>query len=389
MPRSALVSLLAVALLAGPAAAAPVRPADDAEILASVPAGLGGGTGFRAAEAAHRAAPDDLDAAVAFARAAVEEGRTRSDPRFYGRAAAALAPWSAATDAPRDVRILRAVIAQAGHDFAAARAALDVLIGENPADLQARLSRASIRMVTGDGAGAAEDCAAVRDPRALLPATVCRARAAALVGQAEAGLAALRRAMSAVGTADPAQRRFAALVEAELLASLGRPEEAERVLAADAAGAGVPDLAARADLLLDLDRPDEVLALLDGHGDADVLLLARLRAAVALDDTRAADWTRLLSDRFAAAAEAGVALHRREEARFRLSVTGDAAGALALARDNWAVQKEVADTRLLLEAALAAGDPSAAEPALRHIRNTGLDDARLRPLVTRLQGENS
>jgi hypothetical protein len=41
-----------------------------------------------------------------------------------------------------------------------------------------------------------------------------------------------------------------------------------------------------------------------------------------------------------------------------LTLAGDAAGALALARANWDVQREPADRRILVEAGKAAGDPS-------------------------------
>ena len=51
--------------------------------------------------------------------------------------------------------------------------------------------------------------------------------------------------------------------------------------------------------------------------------------------------------------------------------------ALALARDNWDVQREPADARLLLEAARAAGDPAAAGPVLDFLAATGLEDSMI------------
>jgi hypothetical protein len=94
-----------------------------------------------------------------------------------------------------------------------------------------------------------------------------------------------------------------------------------------------------------------------------------------------------LEERFATARAVGNSVHRREEARFELSVRGDPAAALVLAEENWRVQKEPADARLLLEAALAAGDPRAARPVVDHLRTTGLADARLAPLVARIEGK--
>ena len=63
-----------------------------------------------------------------------------------------------------------------------------------------------------------------------------------------------------------------------------------------------------------------------------------------------------LAARFEAARARGDSLHRREEARFRLAIENDARAALALARENWSVQREPADLRVLREAAHAAGD---------------------------------
>jgi hypothetical protein len=76
--------------------------------------------------------------------------------------------------------------------------------------------------------------------------------------------------------------------------------------------------------------------------------------------------------------------HRREEARFTLHLLSKPQEALPLATANWAVQREPADTRLLLEAALAAGAPSAATPVLDWLATTRLEDDRVQGLAARL-----
>ena len=81
----------------------------------------------------------------------------------------------------------------------------------------------------------------------------------------------------------------------------------------------------------------------------DALLLRIALAEQRLPD-HAADFAAHRADlaaRFDAARRRGDSLHRREEARFRLTMLGDAAGALALARANWDVQREPADRRIL------------------------------------------
>ena len=80
-------------------------------------------------------------------------------------------------------------------------------------------------------------------------------------------------------------------------------------------------------------------------------------------------------------------MHLREEARYRLALADDADGALRLATANWRAQREFWDARLLLESALAARNPKAAGEVAAWLAATGLEDARLRPLLQRLGGE--
>ena len=69
---------------------------------------------------------------------------------------------------------------------------------------------------------------------------------------------------------------------------------------------------------------------------------------------------------------------------FDLIMTGDAAQALRLAAENYRVQREPRDARILLEAAIAAGDPAAAQVVRDWLRSSGFEDARLRALGEKL-----
>ena len=119
-------------------------------------------------------------------------------------------------------------------------------------------------------------------------------------------------------------------------------------------------LCALADLLLDLDRPAEALALVEDEPGHDGKLLRGALAARRLDAPWWREQVRILGERFAAATQRGDALHLREEARYRLALADDAAGALRLATANWRAQREFWDARLVLESALAAGELRAA-----------------------------
>ena len=71
----------------------------------------------------------------------------------------------------------------------------------------------------------------------------------------------------------------------------------------------------------------------------------------------------------------------REEARFTLHLLHAPQEALKLARENWQVQKEPADLRILLEAALAAHDNAAVDEVKDWLRNSGLQDVQLQPMT--------
>jgi hypothetical protein len=153
---------------------------------------------------------------------------------------------------------------------------------------------------------------------------------------------------------------------------------------------GLPDVylqAAYADFLLDNGRPKEVLALLKDGARADVLLLRLALAAKAAGDPRAEAWSRDLAARFAAARARGDSTHEKEEARFALTLQGDPVRALALARSNFAVQREPADARILLEAAIAAGQPAAAAPVHEWLDTNRVESVLLRALAAKLGGK--
>lgn len=331
---------------------------------------------------------DTLAVALDAARTAIERGRANADPRAYGEAEAALASWWNDSDPPQEVRMLRAIIRQANHEFSQARADLDAVLAASPRNAQALLTRAFLNMVTGEVTSAKSDCSALPYGARGLIRNICFARAAALSGDAQKGQLVLQRALQTDRQSSPAMQRFASDVLADIYAGMGQHSAAEQLYAAQATqDADVATLAAYADLLLDRNRAAEVLTLLDGRGEQDALLLRQAIAARRLGDSRLEVWRKVLNERFEAAAKAGNRVHLREEAMFRLDVEDDAASALELALQNWTAQKEPTDARLLLRAALAAGDAAAAQPVVKFIAATGLRDARVTPLIAQLEGK--
>lgn len=368
MNRSLSFAVVACAALlaAGGACATPYVPADDAAVLERLPEQADSSLReLKRWRRALAAAPTRLELALPFARRALDAARASGDPRYLGMAQAALAPWWRDADPPAPVLLLRATLRQSQHEFDAALADLDRLLERQPGDAQARLTRATVRAVVGRADDARSDCAALEGRASALVVAACRAGAAAAdestTGAPARGVdAELGAALAA--SRDPAGvRAWATTLAAERAARRGDAVAAERHFVA--ARALDPDDAylrgTFADFLLDAGRPRDALAVVAGAERNDALLLRIALAERALPEARA-DFLRhrtALADRFAAARARGDVVHRREEARFRLDIEGDAAGALALARANAAVQREPADLALLAraEAAVRAG----------------------------------
>jgi len=145
-------------------------------------------------------------------------------------------------------------------------------------------------------------------------------------------------------------------------------------------------LGAFADFLLEVGRPADVQTLLKDEVRIDPLLLRLALAEQILDAPALSRHVADLGERFSMSRLRGDVSHRREEARFTLQLLKQPQEALQLATANWAVQREPADTRLLLEAALAARAPSAAAAALDWLAATRLEDERIQGLAARLAG---
>ena len=385
--RRAIVPLFAAAVACA-AAAAPRVPASDAEVVERVPSRAIDARvrDLEKLRAAWRANPRDTTLAVPLARRYFEQAGAEGDPRYVGYAQAALAAWWNEAAPPVEVRVQRAVLRQYGHGFDEALADLDAVVAEAPDNAEAWSWLAAIHMVRADYAAAARACDKLAPLTTALIATGCRAAVDGLTGHAGAATTALTLALKAAKDAAPDERLWVLTRLAEVAERRGSIAVAERAYK-DALALGVADVylqAAYADFLLDNGRAPEVLTLLKDGTRADVLLLRLAIAARAANDPRAADWGRDLAARFAAARARGDKTHEKEEARFVLAIQGDAKRALALAQSNYAVQREAADARILLEAALAANEPEAALPVRRWLESHRVEAVHLQALATRL-----
>jgi Tfp pilus assembly protein PilF len=358
--RVRVLALLLTAIAAAPAAAAPFVPQRDDVVLERLPEkGDPALAQLRRMRAALAGDPRNVELAVSVARRALDAARMLGDPRFLGQAQAALAPWWTGDDVPASAWLLRATVKQTQHDFAGSLRDLDALLAVDPSLAQARLTRATVLTVVGRYADARRDCAALAGRASAIVVIGCEATPASLSGQSAAAYDALLQALAYRG-GDAGVREWALTLAAEIAERLGDLDAAERHFR-DARALDPRDAylkGAYADFLLDRGRARDVLTLLRDDARNDSLLLRLALAEQRLPEERHAFAAHRdeLAARFDAAHRRGDSMHRREEARFRLAIEGDAKTALALARDNWTVQREAADLRILIEAARAAGE---------------------------------
>jgi Tfp pilus assembly protein PilF len=264
---------------------------------------------------------------------------------------------------------------------------LNAAVRADPDDAQAWAWITAIQLVRADLDRAREACDQLADLSPDLVGAACHAQIDALTGHATQAARSLRSALHSDPDADPALRLWALTRLAETEERRGDVAAAERAYR-DALALRLPDvylLAAYADFLLDNGRAAEVLPLLKDHARADVLLLRLAIAAQATQDPKRDALARELAARFDAARARGDTSHRKEESRFALAVQAQADRALTLAVANYGQQREVADARILLEAALAARQRAAAQPVLQWMQATGVESPALRALATRLR----
>ncbi len=383
--------LLAMFTLTLPALAfaIPYKPTDAAQVLERLP--------FKPGEASVRELreqrdslardPENVELAAQAARDFIARGRAQGDPRYFGYAQAALRPWWDDQNPPADILFLRATLRQSSHDFKGALSDLDKLLANEPGNLNAALSRAVIFQVKGDYAQAKESCAPLlRHPRLQLMAQSCISSIESFNGKGQASYDALRQVLENHPDASPEDRQWALTIMADTAARIGQSALAEQHFK-EAMSLGRDNwlIGTYADFLLDQGRPQEVIDLLKNETDVDNLLLLLALAEQDLKAPLLSKHVAMLRARFDAGRMRNDQRHQREEARFALHLLHEPEQALKLAQDNWAVQHEPEDARILIAAALAAENLTAAQPVVEFLERTGMEDAHLEKLVAQVK----
>src|SRR5882672_9832702 len=369
--------------------AAPYVPKEDSLVLEHLPVRPGDPVAreLRQLRAELAANPRRRETAIRLAERYFALANSEGDPRYVGYAQAALKPWWDLASPPLDALVMRAILKQYSHDFSGAMQDLAAATREDPENARAWSWRAAIDMVQANYEQARKDCLALKSIESDLYAVGCLSYLDSTTGRAGAAYRALSEAYARSGDNSPEMKVWVLTRLAEMSQRMGNSKQAEEHFRA-AYFEPINDqflLAAYADFLLDQGRPDEVIPLLVDWFRSDILLLRLALAEKARRAPKAGEHIEALRSRFDAAALRGDKLHQQEEARFNLYLLGNKEKALALARENWKLQREPRDARILLEAALAMKDPGAAQEALDWLERSGHEDPGLRRTAEKLK----
>ena len=377
-----LLRALALGLFAAVAHAAPYLPKDDSVVLEHLPVRPGDPIAreLKQLRAELATNPRKRSTAVRLAERYFALANAEGDPRYVGYAQAALKPWWNLAAPPLDALVMRGILKQYSHDFSGAMRDLETATREDPENARAWSWRAAIDMVQANYPAARKDCLALQKIESELGSVGCIAYLDGTTGKAAAAYSALSAAFARDEETSPEMKVWVHTRLAEMSLRMGNIKQAEEHFRA-AYLEPINDqflLGAYADFLLDQGRPDEAMPLLVDWVRSDILLLRLALAERALKSPKAREHIEALRSRFDAAALRGDKLHQQEEARFNLYLLGNKEKALELAKENWKLQREPRDARILLEAALAMKDPAAAQGALDWLERSGHEDPGLR-----------
>lgn len=386
----ALVAGLASLSMAAPAFAgnrAPYVPASADVVLQHVPSVADPRVRkLDALRAQFEKQPSDMHGAVTLSRAYLDYGRSTGDARYLGRALAVIEPWLNKNPIPIPVLLVHATILQSRHAFQSARGELQSLLQRDPGNAQAWLTLATVAMVQGDYTLANHACVQLAENGGNFLGTLCAAQLRALDGHARQAYALLSLIEQSGREVPVDFKSYVESLMAETAARLGdaKGADAHYQTALQLTPGDNFLLADYGDFLLDQNRPREVIALVKDYRESDTSFLRQVLAEATLGDKSANADIAELAARFHDMDLRGSRLYRREEAIFTLHLQHDPARALTMAQENWSVQREPKDMRILLEAALAAKKPQAAQPVMAFVANSHLDDPPIEALTARV-----
>lgn len=341
-----LVELLLLLLISSQIVhAAPFIPADDQQILATLPDNSPPPRYLSAADFVSDTGSNSLEQTSEL----LERAYLQGDPRALGQARAQL---DQTTDQSIDTLMLQARALQSDHKFAKAKEVLKQILDQEPAHPDALLTLSSLLVIQGQFTEAMSYCQKLDDPALRVYELACEVQIQSMTGEINAAKQTLSGLAAIAPSLDASTARWIYLIQAD--AALRSQDTTLATQVFDVMDdQTVPALMARADWLLSIGKYAQVRDLLEAHTDKDALLLRLITAQMKLNDPKAKQNLALMKERIDVWQIRQENAHIREQATYAL-LANQVDSALSLAQKNWQQQRETADIELYATAALRA-----------------------------------
>lgn len=344
--------------------AAPFIPADDQQILETLPTDSPPPRFLTADDflsSANNVSPEKT-------RQLLERAYLQGDPRALGQARAQL---DQSTDQSVETLMLRARAAQSNHEFDEAKALLKRILKQNPANADALLTLSSLLVVQGQFDAAMSYCTKLTDASLRVYQLTCVAQIQTMTGKLTEAKQTLSGLASLAAGLDASTARWIYLIQADAALRSNDTALAEQVFAMMDSRT-VPALMARADWLLSQNDYQQVRALLKDHTDKDALLLKLITAQLKLNDPQTKQNLALMQERLKVWSIRQEKAHLREQAAYAL-LANQHDSALKLAQENWQQQRETADITIYATAAIKANSEADIKIIEQFITDTGFE----------------
>ncbi len=378
--------LVALSLLGPVAAQTRYWPAGNQVLIERAQGGNAVQT-LRALDEARRARPDDLEAALSYARAAFELGLTEGDLRWWGRARAALAPWWSQPRLSAEGHFMRALVLQGFHQFKPALQDLGRALEIEPGRAEFWSWRFALHLLVADMRSAKQDCEAMARQVSAIEAEPCRAILLYRSGQPLPAVDLLRQSVRRPEFAGPMAQDWLRFHLGEAHRVAGQLEQA-LLIWQDHLRQRPQSHAVRlalADALNQAGRYAQAAQVSRQNNPSDALLVQQLLASRGLREAQTQALAQRLLARWDSQDRRQESLIERPRMIFLIRYGHDVKAGLELAVRNWSEQNEPADGLLFLEAALKLDQPRRAEAVLQWAAETGYTEPALQALIERVR----
>ena len=307
--------------------------------------------------------------------------RDTGDERYLGYAHTLLEGTDTQRIQSEDLLLSYAALLQRGHRFEEALALLDKVLQAQPLQAQANLMAAYVSVTIGQPEQAKQFCKNIETSLGAIMSLNCSISANMLLGDVDRSYKVLsglleRSHMSEV------EREETLINLAEISKLRGDYPSSEKYFkqVLDKSPDNSFVLTRLADTYLAAQRFDECIKLLQNKTQPALLLRSAV-AAVSKGEKLPASAKEALDNYFEVQLAREPELSSRDYALYLLVIQSQAQEALKISLKNWQLQKEVADTYLVLRAAWQADQLSEALPVVGWVEKMGLQDQEINQLL--------